>query len=488
LPRYETGKVYGAFPRAEGRADRPGSRGRSPVRTGRRVKAGTPVGGRPRAAQGAGRVRRSASERRRRPRRWVRTALFVLTAGVLAALAGYTTVKAVLVSQFVRVVLAHEGRVEDVVHGQAYIIRHEVVLRSPVSGTVTLSLPEGARTRKDSEVASLSDIEERQQAEARVSQLESELEAFNAGNAAEEKSLAGTILEASEAARSGAARLRAACLAGDFTAIDRALSELASLKRQQADAAARLAAIRRDRSALEEALAAARATLQQVVFPVAAPQAGYVSYSLDGLEETLTPDSIGRYTTKDIVTLPRREVVTTDKAKVQAGDPIARIVADSEAYVSAIVTNGDADRLAAVKEVTLRFPSFAGCREVKADLFHVGGRERNGYCLVTYRTQGVLEGMVSAREAEVGIVAHVYVGVVLPRRAVVRRGGQDGVFVLENGVVCRFRPVTIVGEAAGQVVVDGLKDGTQVVATPWLVTEGTRVGRRMGGGVLAWGG
>lgn len=481
MPRYESGKIYGSRSRSGGK----GGGGRPPSGDGRRVKAGSPVGARPSSA-GRGKARRKpASSSKRPPRRWVKVAVIALVAAAFLALGGYTTIKTVLLSQFVGVVVARDGQVEELVSAKAFFVRHEKVLHSPVTGTIALALAEGARVRKDAEVASLSDVEERQQAEDRVAQLESDLTAFNNTNGAEEAALADAIAKSQAAAKAKAAALRVACLGSDFVAIGQDTAELASASRDQAEAAGRLDVIRQDRAAIEEALATARAALQQTIFPIPAPEAGFVSYSLDGLEETLTPDSIGDYGTKQLVTSVGALQVTADQSRVDAGQAVAKIIGDTESYVSTIVTNQEAERLSAVNEVTLRFPAFEGRRETTAILFHVGDREKNGYCLVTYRVEGILEGMIPVRQVDASIVVQVYRGTVLPRKAVVHRGGEDGVFVLEGGLVCRFHPVDIVGESGGEVVVSGLDPGTQVISNPWLVREGTRIGQASGGNPVA---
>ncbi len=388
---------------------------------------------------------------------------------------GYRIVKTFVLSQLVGVELAKDGEIEEVVPGKAFFVRRETILRSPVTGTVTVTLEEGARARADAEVARLSDAEETQQAQARVNQLEADLTAFNEANQGEENTLTEKIASLRTEAEAKAVELRSACLEGDAEGIDQLSADLTDLGRQEREASARLAAIRKDRAAIEESLATARAALAQTVFPVVAPEPGIVSYCLDGLEETLTPDKIGQFSTKQLLTATRRAVLTSDQSKVKAQDPVARIVWDGEAYVSVIVTNGQADTLSAVPEVTLRFAAFEGRREIPASLYHVGEREKSGYCLVTYRTSGILDGMVSARQAQAEVVTHVYKGTVVPAKAVVRRGGQDGVFVVDVSV-CRFRPVTVLGGNGSEVVVDDLAPGTQIVTTPWLVDEGTRIG------------
>jgi len=65
----------------------------------------------------------------------------------------------------------------------------------------------------------------------------------------------------------------------------------------------------------------------------------------------------------------------------------------------------------------------------------------------------------------------------VPGKAVVRRGGQDGVFTVDGAArTCHFRPVTVIGGSGDQVVVEGLPTGTEVVSNPWLVKEGLRIG------------
>ena len=471
MARYESGRTQSGISRS-----RSGARG-----SGRRSETGSPRAraGRPISSGARSRhiQRRGRKPSGRKPVRWLRPVLVILVLALLLAAGGYATLKTMVLRQLVGTVVAQEGELEDLASGESILVRDETVLRSPVTGTVTLTLGEGTRARKDAEIASLSDTEERQQAEAGVAQFETDLAAFNANNDAEEKTLVDTIAALEAEAVQTASGLRAACLASDFEGIDQLTASLGTVRQEVTEASRRLASIRKDRAAIEASLATARAALSQAIFPVLTPGAGIISYSLDGLEETLTPESIGQYTTKQLLTMARRQTTTADQTRVHAGDPVAKLIGDAEAFVSVIVANSEVDRLTLAREVVLRFPGFEGRRETVAFLHHIGNKERNGYCVATYRTQEFLDGMVSVRQVKATIVVHTYRGTVVPGKAVVRRGGQDGVFTVDGAArTCHFRPVTVVGGSGDQVVVEGLPTGTEVVSNPWLVKEGLRIG------------
>jgi len=400
------------------------------------------------------------------------------------ALGGYSTLKTFFISQLVGIAVVGEGTVEEVIDGRGFVIRHETVLRSPVSGTVTLAAADGVRARTDTVVAELSDTVEKSRAEERVAQLEADLAAFNASHAAAEETLNQTALQAQAETQAKTDQLRTACLEADLAAMERLTAELDALVLSLAETRGELDTIREDRASLEASLATARAALAQSVFRVTAPHAGTVSYRLDGLEEILTPAAAASFTTKELLTVSHRGAVVVDQSRLQAGDPVAKIVGDDEVYVAVIVTNGEADLLSSQPDVSLRFEGFDGRRETVAALYRVGERENNGYCLVTYLAAELLDGMVSQRQVDTTIIVHRYTGTVIPRKALVHRGGLDGVFVVQ-GVVCRFQPVTVLGGNREDCVVEGVAPQTQVITTPWLVDEGTRIGLREGARGLA---
>jgi len=407
----------------------------------------------------------------------------------LVALIGtgsFSTLKALVLAQLVGVVAARDGGVEEVLSGQAFIIREEVVLKSPVTGTVVLSLAEGERARHGAEVARLSDTQERRQAEALMARLEAELAAYDETHGAEQEALQDKVAQTRAEVEVEADRLRRACLEGDSAAIKRSADALRALGRSLAEAQTRLTALEEGRAALARQLDTARLALEQSVFPVSAPMPGLVSYRFDGLEGVLTPDNVGSYGTRQILSLVGHQAVVADGDRIASGQPVAKIVSNSGAYLSVVVTNSQADSLAEVSRVTLRFPEFDGLKETGASLYHVGARERNGYCLVTYVSDELLDDMVSVRQTETRIVLDTYHGTIVPRSAVVERDGQTGVFVLIRGK-CRFQPVTVKGGNELEVVVEGISTGTPVITTPWLVEEGTDIGSSAGGGTLALG-
>lgn len=486
--RYGSGT--GRTGRSGGSKDRAGTGGgrRRPekarsVRTGRLVTTSRPAGGA--SARGGSRSRGGRGGKSRPPRRWPRLVLPLLLVAAALGLGGFSTVKSLVLAQLVDIVVAREGRLEETLSGEGFIIRQETILRSPVTGTVLLTLTEGARARKDAEVANLSDTEERQEAETKVARLDADLAAYNAGHAAEEEELTAGLAATRAELRRQAEALRQACLVADAEAMDAAATALAELEIKQREAESRLADIHRDRAALEESLATARLALNQSVFPVLAPHPGLVSYTLDGLEDILTLESIGDYGTRQMLTMMGNLGAIENQARLSAGAPVAKIISDSGAYVSVIVTNDEAGQILDDSQVILRFDAFAGRRETRARLYHVGEREKNGYCLVTYAAEELLDGMVGVRQVTTTIVLRTHVGTIIPRQALVHRGGQDGVFVLEGGV-CRFRPVTVEGGDQDELVVDGLSPGTPVIRNPSLVDEGTDLGQAGDARRWAW--
>ncbi len=405
--------------------------------------------------------------RRRRRSEADRSKLIVFALTVLVILIAFPWLRRVIAGQFIRMTSAEQGVIELVAPGDGTVVRGETVVVTPIAGTLTLLQSEGARVRVGTPIARITNSEARGQAQGRVQEAERRLVEFKASKAAEVADLQAKLAETDGRLNRTLAELQRASFSRDLKALDAAAAASRKLTQTRAELSAGLEEINQQQASLEGEAAAARALVEKATAELTAPVAGIVSFQRDGLETVLTPSSLAGLNGKKIMAEVQRTAVVKGGDTVRAGQAVFKVVDSVRAYIAVVLPGDQLPALQGKTMLTLRFPELKG-QAVAASLERVGERERSGYGLAVFSTDQFLQEFAALRHTPVQVVKDSFAGVIVPRGALAKRDGREGVFILRKAQVV-FKPVTVVGGDSRRAAVEGIQPGAQVVTNPWLI-------------------
>lgn len=205
---------------------------------------------------------------------------------------------------------------------------------------------------------------------------------------------------------------------------------------------------------------------------IAASFAGQVCYHPDGLEKVLQPAFIEQIDPKEVFPLAQRARTVEGGEIVKAGVPVIRLVNNLHplflyARVEEIPANWQEK-----KQVILRWPG----QEDKITARIVRSYPLDGQLVMVLKLDKWSSQWLHTRLASMEAIGDRYEGMVLPRAALVAlEDGSFGVYYLAEKQV-KFQQVKVVGIVGGRAVVQGLREGTEVVVNPYW-------GRVLGGKV-----
>ena len=216
------------------------------------------------------------------------------------------------------------------------------------------------------------------------------------------------------------------------------------------------------------AITSATGEVQRVVMP--AP--GVVVLQLDGLEGALQPQSLEQIDVVDILQQASKKLhqVKPDEL-VQQGTMLFKVVDNFTWYFMADFSQESYQEIKALTNLRLRF-SFSPAEDVIGKI--VFRQEADERVTVVLEFKDTVTDCLIERFAEAEVVFNRTRGIVLPTSALVLRGEETGIYVLEKSVV-RFRAVDVVEASKDKVVVEGVRQGSQVITNPILVREGMRL-------------
>lgn len=356
---------------------------------------------------------------------------------------------------------------EETVEASGWLVREEEPFRSD-AGTLSHTREEGERIGKGQVIATAYDspgaleaVAQIQAKRLQLEQLEYALSSYLNPDAA--LKLDGSISDE-------IMTLRKDLSGGDYTAASGDLSQLkaAIVKRSRAYTSSQ--EIKAEITAVQDEIDSLQAGLTGAV-DIIAPRAGTYSAVCDGYESVLTPAGLGDLTPSVLDGLAPGENTAN----------VGKLIYSNTWYYAAAVTEEEAQRIAACKNVSLRLTKGV-TDDIAAQVYSVSLAE-NGRCVVVLACREYLAETTQLRHQTAQIVLHSYTGLRLP--SVCLRQNDDG----KLGVYCvqgsfpQFKPVEMVYQGDDYVLVSvprnteglsTLRPGDEVIMTG-VTLDGTQI-------------
>jgi putative membrane fusion protein len=206
---------------------------------------------------------------------------------------------------------------------------------------------------------------------------------------------------------------------------------------------------------------------QRSLKEILAPAAGIVSYEIDGLESIL---DIKNFHQLELVAIP--EPGKSQNAlinQVEKGQPVGKIINNLKPIVILVFLESEEEK----KQVQLALQQnsqalfkvgdgslqFVPVRLLKA---HLG----TGQGMMFFETNGFYQELYHLRKINLELVLEHYRGLVVDEQALVYEYEQPGLITVGKNSTYSWQPVDVVGQIGSELVITGLKQGTNYVKNP----------------------
>lgn len=147
---------------------------------------------------------------------------------------------------------------------------------------------------------------------------------------------------------------------------------------------------------------------------VNAPMAGVVSYRVDNLEETLTPDNFESLS-KDMLeklNLETGQIITTSNQE-------GKVINNYECYIATILDSEEAKEATIGKRVTLRLSTQD---EIDAKISYIA-KQNNKSVLIVFKISDCVEKLIDYRKISFDVIWWKYEGLKIPKSAITYDNG-----------------------------------------------------------------
>lgn len=374
----------------------------------------------------------------------------VVTAIAVAALCALVFYCVRYIQAPVSTISAYGVTHEELITGDAFIVRKETVYTASANGTLYSFAREGARVGRNRRISAVYSgtvdeaiLQELGTISAKITELGSVV-VDNSGFTSDSGSAAARLLQLEKEIETAAAD-------NDVAKISECKAEIESLAAGGTvkSNAEQLALLNAQREELEAKITGPR---QDIISTVS----GIYSSKIDGYEETLNVDTVKNITVSEFAKIKPEQTAGNAEKKdskqneeeesgpIAAGDKICKIIDNHEWYVAALVKRDDIADMSVGKKVELRFGKLPG-EQVPAEVVSVSndppGQEK---AVVVLKCESYSEGAFSIRASDVEIIKKSYSGFEVPVHAIrVSDEGQNGVIVRVGGKES-FKPCRII--------------------------------------------
>ncbi len=355
----------------------------------------------------------------------------VITAILAATICAFVYFCISYVQAPVSTISAYNVTYEEVVNGDAFIVRKETIYTAERDGTAYSFAREGARVGNSRRICAVysGEVDESVLQElGTINDKIAELGSVVVDNSftADTGSTAQRLVQLQE-------EIEAAAAENDIKKISECKEEIELLASgtvavSNSDRLAKLVA---ERQALESKLVNPRQDIYST-------EAGIYSTKIDGYENVLNFEVVDNITVEEFAKIKPEQTEEKKEEKdvlstTLAGDKVCKIIDNHEWYVMALVKRSDIEGVKAGDEVDVRFDKLPG-EQVEATVVSVSndpeGQEK---AVVVLKCESFSEGAFSIRASGVEIIRNSYSGFEVPIHAIRVSDGQNGVMVRVGG-------------------------------------------------------
>ncbi|HHW02955.1 MAG TPA: hypothetical protein GXX35_09105 [Thermoanaerobacterales bacterium] len=341
-----------------------------------------------------------------------------------------------------------EGTVQKSLYADALIIKKETVITSPADGKLQLLVKPGERVRVGTPLFMvITDLDQKEKYEKQISELQGSIKDLqNDLNSHIPLNVINKSIDDTTK------KLKEAIAQGQFDKVRDLKSELARLMKEKQK---QIQSGQTNIKAMEKTVDELKKKLSSVELLVNAPEAGMVSFNIDGYENVLTVDCVKNISSSQLQSIKGQEPEQVIPSYATVRRPVLKIVDNFSYYMAVDIKN------ATLKEgknynIVIKTSDFS--KKIPAELVDIHENDRVGIFLI----EKDLPEIINFRRVDVEIITQTATGSIIPLSGIVNVDGSEGVYLLDgrNRV---FRAVKIIASDGSNAVVEGLKLGDRIL-------------------------
>lgn len=167
---------------------------------------------------------------------------------------------------------------------------------------------------------------------------------------------------------------------------------------------------------------------------------GVVTYSVDGYEAELTPETMLKKTESYYSRLERENVLDLPKTDISQGDPVFKICDRMAWYIVCFVPSDHQKRYRKGNDISVRID---GRKTIRGEVYAVK-KAGSGKTMLIVETRDYYKGFAKTRVQDVRTITSDARGLLIPNSSISKKNGQQGVYVRQKNGNYKFTPILVI--------------------------------------------
>ncbi|MCR4430091.1 MAG: hypothetical protein NUV45_03625 [Tepidanaerobacteraceae bacterium] len=349
---------------------------------------------------------------------------------------------------YIKTYTVRQGTIHKNISAEAIIVKKETVINSPADGKLQIMVKPGERVRVGTPLFMvITDPEQKENYEKHIADLQKNIKDMQDSL---NSSVSLNVLNKS--IDDVTKKLKDAVANGQFDRTKALKNELAKLTDEKQK---KLQSGKTSIKSLEESVNELKKKLSSIELLVNAPEAGIVSFNIDGMEEILTPDNVKTISVHQLLTIDNPSMTQEIPETAGINRPVLKIVDNFAWYLASDIRNSG---LKVGKNYDIAIKQSNMNEKITAKLVDIHDSNSVGVFLVEKDTPE----MTKFRKVNLEIATDTVSGNMIPVSGIVNMDGEEGVYLMEGGSRV-FRSVKVISSDESYAIVEGLKLGDKIL-------------------------
>lgn len=329
------------------------------------------------------------------------------------------------------------------VKGEGFFIRNEKVVESDAKGILKRSVDEGQRIGAGIEVASIESVKDNSHLEREILEIEQAIETLEKSEAKIDI-LKDEKIDIQKLQRDKLEEIQNKIIKEEYSNINITKEELSLYEKKQKDvnfpnqlASESIEKLKSRRDKIKEEISSDNRRYYT-------QNGGIISYKVDGYEEIYTSYDLENYTYKKLNSdeylkqSAIKDENLEDETEISIGQPIYKILDDFEWYV-AIKIDNIKDIIDISSNQTVKLHIDGDASKIKGKIVNINRSNNTAVVVVKFDT--MMYKFYHMRIAKVELIKSETNTFKIPKRTLVKKDKQEGVYIKNKGGIVEFKPV-----------------------------------------------
>lgn len=330
--------------------------------------------------------------------------------------------------------------VEDTINTEAIIIKKESLFRADGSGTIELVRAEGDKVAKNSQICKIILDGGSSALKQEIDELDKKIEDLKDVEKDVNKKDEDKIEEGME---NIVFEIQKKIGEEEYDEVEVLKEKLNLYYGKQQDFSGENLLINQSIGNLEDRRDNLKKQISQNALNYYADNAGIVSYKTDGYEEIYSFHNKDNYTYSDFKTGNNKESIIENNSEIHTGESIFKVIDNFEWYVILKIENlKDIESYQEGDSIVLSNKDLN--EEFRGKIININPENNKGTILCRFNTG--FHNIYDKRFMNLDIIKYKYEGFKLPKKALVEKDDQSGVYIKDISGIIKFRPVKVLKE------------------------------------------